>query len=594
MRDLAMNEKHFREDSSSDEELKLFHKFEDEFDDEFYDTKTVYENNRHFNRKKSMNSSFLDEMENENFLDNLSDWLSGVFGGSATLPYKVSPAEQYGGKWRNTRPPGLPAYARQTGEASSALSDVRVFAERQALGDTFVKTVVQMAKTESGARYALPANNFNANPPHLRPKGKGLITAWGVFQYNRDAWTCLFSEPERLGRKSYVAKGKSGCSGCKGSGGCVFPWDCTPKEEIEKPILQWAKIYREILTVGGSAGDAAGGIRLFHISPAAKRGWLKKAGKSGFSSAWKTNKYVSRIRSFLNKAGIIRPSSIPSKEFEAAEFETEVGSWANKYPPGVREAIALGGAMWPLALRRAIDSGFRDSNTLANIAFYMNHPERNGRPIAKGEPGASGLIEAWKFFRDAAKKMLPSAPSAPSSLCGKTVPQVNVLMPTYAPGLEAKKPQSHRYGLPETIAALKEIGRRWKSAHPSDPPIRIRDISRCGGGRFRPHGSHRMGIDVDIGLMRNDGVSSGVNFKTQPRTYSRKLTQEMINTIRSNGVLKVHRLWFADRKVSNVNHDNIHNNHVHVRFCLPARYDLKKMIKAAFPGGTKGTYAKCS
>ncbi|HEV2840915.1 MAG TPA: penicillin-insensitive murein endopeptidase [Chthoniobacterales bacterium] len=278
-----------------------------------------------------------------------------------------------------------------------------------------------------------------------------------------------------------------------------------------------------------------------------------------------------------------------------ADFEWEdEGGWASQYAPDVRQAIDLGGAMWPLALQRAIQSGIRDPNALANIAFYMQFPARNGRPISAAEPGATELIAAWKFFRDSAKNMLPAPPSAPAASCGKTIPQVNVLMPESAPGLEAKKPASHRYGLPETIAALKEIGRRWQATHPSDPPVRIRDISRCGGGKFPPHDSHRMGIDVDIGLMRNDGLSAAVNFKTQPTKYSRRLTQEMVDTIRTNGLLKVHRLWFSDRAVTNVNHDNIHNNHVHVRFCLPSGYDLAAMKRAAYPGGTKGAFATCT
>jgi hypothetical protein len=276
--------------------------------------------------------------------------------------------------------------------------------------------------------------------------------------------------------------------------------------------------------------------------------------------------------------------------FEETDFEWEEESWADKYPAPVREAIAMGFAMWPLALSRAIQHGIRDTSTLANIAFYMQYPQRNGRPIAPDEPGASGLIAAWKFYRDAAAKMIPSAAS---SSCGKAVPQVNTLLQPAA-GLDASKPQSHRYGLPETIAALKEIGRRWRAAHPSGPLIRIRDISRCGGGHFSPHGSHRMGIDVDIGLMRNDGRTAGVNYKLQPSAYSLSLTQQMVNTIRGNGVLKVHRIYFSDRRVSNVTYDDIHNDHVHVRFCLPSHYNLQAMKKAAFPQGTKGTYAVCT
>jgi len=167
-------------------------------------------------------------------------------------------------------------------------------------------------------------------------------------------------------------------------------------------------------------------------------------------------------------------------------------------------------------------------------------------------------------------------------------------MPESAPGLQAKKLASHRYGLPETIDALTEIGRRWEIAHPSGPLVRIRDISRCGGGKFSPHDSHRMGIDADIGLMRSDRRTAPVNCRTQPSKYSQELTQEMVDTIHDNGLLGVHRIWFSDTDVRNVTHDKKHYDHVHVRFCLPSHYDLTAMKKAAFPGGTKGTYAVCT
>jgi hypothetical protein len=278
------------------------------------------------------------------------------------------------------------------------------------------------------------------------------------------------------------------------------------------------------------------------------------------------------------------------------EFEWEEESWASQYAPDVQQAIAMGGAVWPLALQRAIKSGIRDSSKLANIAFFMHHPERDGRPISPNESGAGDLIALWKFFRDEAKRMLsPAAPaSTPSGSCRTTIPEVDTLMPESAPGVEAKKLASHRYGLPETIAALTEIGRRWQMAHPSGPLVRIRDISRCGGGSFPPHDSHRMGIDVDIGLMRSDGRTAPVNFRTQPSKYSQELTQEMVDTIRANGLLGVHRIWFSDKGVKNVTHDTSHNDHVHVRFCLPAHYDLAAMKRAAFPGGTRGTFAACT
>jgi hypothetical protein len=54
----------------------------------------------------------------------------------------------------------------------------------------------------------------------------------------------------------------------------------------------------------------------------------------------------------------------------------------------------------------AIQAGQRSPDQLANLAFFMHHPGRNGRPISRSEPGAAGLIELWTILRDAARNML--------------------------------------------------------------------------------------------------------------------------------------------------------------------------------------------
>ncbi len=211
----------------------------------------------------------------------------------------------------SARPPGLPSYARTRRARGSALPDIEAFAKKQRLGSVFVKTVVQMAKTESGGTYARPAVAFNALPEEKRG-GKRLVTAWGAFQYNRDAWTCLISAADRPKRISYVPNGTPGCSGCRGGGGCVFPWDSTPREEIELPIVQYAGLFRAVLAVGGTELDAAGSLRLFHITPAGFRAWLKRAKRVGCSAAWRTRsaRQRARVRRFLGTAGVRSPAGV--------------------------------------------------------------------------------------------------------------------------------------------------------------------------------------------------------------------------------------------------------------------------------------------
>jgi murein endopeptidase len=157
------------------------------------------------------------------------------------------------------------------------------------------------------------------------------------------------------------------------------------------------------------------------------------------------------------------------------------------------------------------------------------------------------------------------------------------------------KGQSRQYGLPETIEALKRIGQRWHARHPSGPPIRISDISRRGGGSLPFHASHRIGIDVDIRFIRKDGKLAAVNplISSQRANFDRARTQDLVKIIRANGVLSVHRLWINKRiGLDGINGDNSHNDHMHVRFCVPARLDLSAIRRAA-KLSSKGTYSSC-
>jgi len=54
------------------------------------------------------------------------------------------------------------------------------------------------------------------------------------------------------------------------------------------------------------------------------------------------------------------------------------------------------------------------------------------------------------------------------------------------------------YGTDETIAFIEYLGRRLHATYPHSAPMFIGDISKKGGGRVPPHGSHRSGRDVDI------------------------------------------------------------------------------------------------
>lgn len=73
-------------------------------------------------------------------------------------------------------------------------------------------------------------------------------------------------------------------------------------------------------------------------------------------------------------------------------------------PPTVYEIYKKGPSMWMFAVQAAIPYGITNSDTLTNMAFYMHHPELDGRPLRKDE---TKLIAEWKSFRTKIKPLVP-------------------------------------------------------------------------------------------------------------------------------------------------------------------------------------------
>jgi peptidoglycan hydrolase-like protein with peptidoglycan-binding domain len=146
-------------------------------------------------------------------------------------------------------------------------------------------------------------------------------------------------------------------------------------------------------------------------------------------------------------------------------------------------------------------------------------------------------------------------------------PEVNTVLPTPGSGYRSYKPSSNQYGISETIRAIQAIGATWNGRHPGGPRISIGDISLRGGGPMPGHASHQRGVDFDVRPMRSDGREDPVTYKSVE--YSRPLTQELVDQIRSNGVLKVQYIFFNDSAVVGVRHWPNHDDHLHVRFFPP-------------------------
>ncbi len=158
-------------------------------------------------------------------------------------------------------------------------------------------------------------------------------------------------------------------------------------------------------------------------------------------------------------------------------------------------------------------------------------------------------------------------------------PRIAVRLPERGEGFQTFRnrrypPGAFLYGRPETIQALKRIGHMWRTLAEKSPPIGIGDISlRRGkgghpivvGGRHQVW--HRTGLEVDILPVRGDGRPGKVN-RHDP-AYSRRLTQRLVDIIRSNGVLRVRQVLFNDPEIRGVRAYPYHDDHVHVHFEPP-------------------------
>lgn len=155
---------------------------------------------------------------------------------------------------------------------------------------------------------------------------------------------------------------------------------------------------------------------------------------------------------------------------------------------------------------------------------------------------------------------------------------------------------SHRryFGLPETINALKWIGKTWASKYPNII-FGIGDISQMGGGKISGHGSHRMGIDADVKLITNGKVisSNAPNYAEY-----RNFVREFINLVKQNPYIPIDTIGFQDSRLVQefkglVKPWKNHSEHLHLRFCIPANRLNKQDISIVYGNDKIGSYKLC-
>jgi len=158
--------------------------------------------------------------------------------------------------------------------------------------------------------------------------------------------------------------------------------------------------------------------------------------------------------------------------------------------------------------------------------------------------------------------------------------EINTTLPAEGVGYRTSKSKSHQFGLPETIKALEAIGRAWHWLHWDEAWLMIGDISLKSGGKFDPQVSHRVGLDVDIRAVRRFNPQHPGKWHDpvtirDTENYSQPLTQDLVDIIWNNGVLKVKMILFDDESIVGVKKDGDHDDHLHVRFCAPPYFASK-------------------
>lgn len=90
--------------------------------------------------------------------------------------------------------------------------------------------------------------------------------------------------------------------------------------------------------------------------------------------------------------------------------------------------------------------------------------------------------------------------------------------------------------------------------------IGIGNISLAGGGKFDPHKGHQSGLDVDIRLIRKDGLKLPARWSNAQ--YDREAAAKLIALFFESNIVKV--VFFNDPKIPRVTPRFKHDNHFHV------------------------------
>lgn len=125
------------------------------------------------------------------------------------------------------------------------------------------------------------------------------------------------------------------------------------------------------------------------------------------------------------------------------------------------------------------------------------------------------------------------------------------------------------WGTAAAVAQLEAAVRVFATARRGMVPLG--DIGVEHGGEIPGHGSHEVGLDVDVWPVRTDnGQCDAGRITWRSATYDRAATRQLVHAITSTAPGHVKRIYFNDPKLiaEGLTHWQAnHDNHLHVRYC---------------------------
>ena len=180
----------------------------------------------------------------------------------------------------------------------------------------------------------------------------------------------------------------------------------------------------------------------------------------------------------------------------------------------------------------------------------------------------------------------------------------NAVELTSEPGLHVMVNRDNSFGTVATVRSLRAAVADLRAERPSAPDLNVGDLSRERGGYLRPHRSHQLGLDADLGYFYR--ANAKWYTKATAENLDRELTWALVKSLIAEGGVEY---VFMDRSVQSwlhnyaldqgedpawlekifespahkdtlIRHAYGHVTHFHVRFLDPAAERVGRLLEA--------------